>query len=268
MSGGEGEGAGADPATTAVRRVVPAPSGAPSPAPGRPEGNRRPIRLPGSPWDSPLDRPVPRGRHGYALDEVGLYQRVRLLDAFVREVSCRGFPAAQVSQICGLAGTSTKAFYMAFGSKDECLLRAFDVGAAVVCHQGVLAYHRAEGSWPARATAAVHRMLAILGENPPFARLAFVEILRLGPDGAARIEATAAHCLRRIGVQRYRALLPGLDPDAQLAALVAAGVRLLGGYAAAGRAEHLVDVAATLSDWLVAWCDGPDGATTPVEVPG
>lgn len=219
------------------------------------------MRLPGSPWDSPLDRPLPRGRHGYPLDEVVIYQRVRLLDAFVAEVSCHGFPATQVSRVCSRAGTSTKAFYRIFGSKNECLLHAFDAGAVVVCEHGALAFRRAAGPWEARVTAAVRRMLLILADNPPFARMALVELLRLGPVAVERLEAVAAHCLVQLEA-RWPPTTPGLAPEAHLGAVVAAAVRVLGWYTTAGRTECLGDLAETLGSWLPAWAGGA-GAPPP-----
>ena len=70
------------------------------------DGRRMRLRLPGTPWDSSLGRDLPRGRHGFPLDEVGAYQRVRLLDAFVAEVGRVGYSDARVSTVCAEAGTS------------------------------------------------------------------------------------------------------------------------------------------------------------------
>ncbi|MGH9082756.1 MAG: TetR/AcrR family transcriptional regulator [Acidimicrobiales bacterium] len=216
--------------------------------------------MPGSPRDSPLDQSLPRGRHGYPLEEVVAYQRVRLLDAFVAEVHCRGFPDTTVARVCARAGTSTKTFYGAFDSKDECLLRAFEAGAAVVCGHGALAYRRAQGPWPVRATEALRTMLRILGDNPAFARLAFVELPRLGPVGMAQLDAVAAHCLRQLEGHWPRAVPAGLAPEVYLGALVAATVRLLADHTMAGRADQLADLTETLADWMAAWWAGSAGS--------
>lgn len=227
-----------------------------APARDAAEGGRQRVRLPGSAWGSPLGRDLPRGRHGFPLDEVSAYQRVRLLDAFVAEVGRVGFAAARVATVCAEAGTSTKAFYGLFDSKDDCLLRAFEAGAKAVCDQGTLAYRRARGPWAARVTVGVQAMLQVLADNPPYARLALVELGRLGPTGAARLEAVAAYCMGRFEAAPPPAVPAALRLETYRAALVAAAVRVLGDAVLEGSTDRLPELAATLGDWLAAWSSG------------
>lgn len=215
-------------------------------------GGRR-VRLPGSSWGSPLDRDLPRGRHGFPLDQVGMYQRVRLLDAFVAEVGRVGYPAARVAAVCSRAGASTKAFYARFRSKEGCLLQAFDAGAKVLCDHGGLAYRQAVGPWQDRATAGITAMLAILADNPPFARLALVELGRLGPTGQARLDAVAAYCCRQLEARPSVAVPAPLSAEEYRDGLVAAAVRVLGELVLSGRTADLADLSGMLGDWLAAW---------------
>ena len=215
------------------------------------------VRLPGSSWGSPLRREVPRGRHGFPLDQVSTFQRVRLLDAFVAEVAERGFPGTRVAQVCTIAGASTKAFYAAFGTKDDCLLHAFDVGAGILCHHAAIAFRRRDGSLPDRVGAAVDTMLAILAANPPFTRVALLEVPRLGPAGGDRFD---------MALERFRAGV-GLgptgprtttDPGDSLSVLLGGALRLLAGYVVAGRTDKLAEAAPQLVRWAAVWTAARD----------
>lgn len=213
------------------------------------------VRLPGSQWGNPSRRGVPRGRHGFPLDAVSVYQRVRLLDAFVAEVAERGFPGTRVASVCAIAGTSTKAFYAAFRTKDDCLLHAFDVGAGLLCHHGAIAFQRGDGPLPERMGVAIDAVLGILADNPPFARLALLEVPRLGPAGADRFDVAVERFRAGVGLPPAGPPPPG-PPVGSLSVLVGGAVRLLAGYVAAGCTEQLRDAAPHLTRWAVA-CEAP-----------
>ncbi len=223
------------------------------------------VRLPGSQWGDPSRRGVPRGRHGFPLDEVSAYQRVRLLDAFVAEVAERGFPGTRVAGVCAVAGTSTKAFYAAFRTKDDCLLHAFDVGAGLLCHHGAIAFRRGDGLLPERMEVAIDTVLAILADNPPFARLALLEVPRLGPAGVERFDVAVDRFRAGVGLPPAGPPPPG-PPVGSLSVLVGGAVRLLAGYVAAGCTEQLRDAAPHLTRWAAA-CGASAAGTGVAPVP-
>lgn len=217
------------------------------------------VRLPGSLGAGLLRQPGPRGRHGFPLDQVAAFRRVRLIDEFVVQVSRSGFAGAHVSQVCRAVGASTKSFYGAFDSKDGCLLRAFDLGAALVCERAFAAFDVASGPWRSRVLAAVEQALADLAANPPFARVALVEVPRLGPAGVARFDAVVTRFLDRLGAEHGvpAAVEPAREKGTGLPAgtgyrdpLVAAAVCLLAGRVEAGEASRLAELAPEIVRWL------------------
>ncbi|MGH9108294.1 MAG: TetR/AcrR family transcriptional regulator [Acidimicrobiales bacterium] len=229
-----------------ARRAAP-PALLPSPA----------VRLPGSRTRPDAGRPLPRGRHGFPPGAVLEYQRVRLLDAFTAEVSRSGYPETRVSKVCAAAGTSSKTFYAHFTSKEACLLAAFDDGAALVCDHGALAYRRAAGPPGERVMAAVEVMLGILAGNLPFARLAIVEVPRLGTTGTRRIDAAAGRCFQQLGVEPRTGALPELPPEACVSTVVGGAVGLLARHVTAGTSGSLAALAPVLCRWLSPWLSGP-----------
>ncbi len=170
-------------------------------------------------------RRLPAGPHGLPPELVGRNQRERLIAAMAEVCGERGYGESSVAEVARRAGVSTASFYRQFEHRRDCMLAAFEVlferlfeALARACGGEVEAAERARSG--ARAAA------ALLGGDPPAARLLCVEILALGPEGVrAQHEA----------IERLAALLrgpsaPGWDTDAAwacAAAMVAAAGRRL-----------------------------------------
>ena len=75
-----------------------------------------------------VPRPLPRGPHNLARDDVLASQRVRMLEAMAETVAAQGFTATTVGDVVSGAGVSRKTFYEHFRDKEECFLAAFDSG--------------------------------------------------------------------------------------------------------------------------------------------
>src|SRR4051795_12849943 len=114
-------------------------------------------------------RPLPRGPHNLARDDVLASQRQRMLEAVAETVAAKGYPATTVGDVVAGAGVSRKTFYEHFRDKEECFLAAFDSGVDALLH--AIATAPPEGSgWPERLRARVRAYLRTLATRPDFAR--------------------------------------------------------------------------------------------------
>jgi AcrR family transcriptional regulator len=211
----------------------------------------KPVVLPGTgpPARDKLGR-VPLGRHGRPPEEIDAIQRARILDSFVREVGCRGLDGAHILDVCTAAKVSPRVFYVSFADKEACFVAAFDLGAQIVCDQGIGAYEQAEGPWEHRLGAALHAMLELLAANPAFARLCIVESQHAGPEALVRLDAVIDRCRKAFGCTSPVEPPPGLDRDAYESVLVGGVLRALTAHVADGKAQHLVELAPLLTYWL------------------
>jgi AcrR family transcriptional regulator len=102
----------------------------------------------------------------------------------------RGYASVTDAEVARFAGISTEAFHRSFPSKERCfmaLLEQIAADAVARVEQAALAV-----PWPQRAHVAIGAFLEHLLEHEVLARLAFVELLQLGPAAAAHVARPAA----------------------------------------------------------------------------
>jgi AcrR family transcriptional regulator len=189
-------------------------------------------------------RRLPPGSRGISPDLVTRNQRERLAAAAAEACAERGYAETSVADLAHRAGVSTATFYELFAGKRECALEA---------HRELLGrlldeVDRAcagEGEWKGKLRAGVRTVLALLAADPPTARLLTVEVMAVGPQGAARNDvAVEAFALRLRDGGGRGAGAPG-DAEWVLVAGIAA---LIGKHVIAGDAATLPE----LEDELVA----------------
>src|SRR3954465_4697871 len=130
-------------------------------------------------------RPLPRGPHNLARDDVRASQRQRMLDAMAVTVADKGYAATTVGDVVSGAGVSRKTFYEHFADKEECFLAAWDAGVQIL-FDAILAA-RDTGSDPiGRMRAGLRAYLEKLAAEPAFARSFFIEVVAAGPRAEAR----------------------------------------------------------------------------------
>jgi AcrR family transcriptional regulator len=88
-----------------------------------------------------------------------------------------GYPATTVARIIDRARVSRATFYQAFANRDECFLAVFDESLSQAMASAASAYEDA-GSWRLGVRAALERLLDVMDEHRPLARLWLVETLR------------------------------------------------------------------------------------------
>ncbi len=190
---------------------------------------------------------VPRGRHGHTQEEIGAIQRARIVDAFVCEIGERGYAGTHIANVCVRAGVSTKTFYAAFLSKDQCFYQVFELGVALVWKQGAAVFGRARGPWEHRLHGAVDTMLGVMARNVPFCRLAVVEAREAGPESRRRFDVMIDECQRALTGRWGTPSRPPAASSEREEWLVNGVVGPLARYVDEGRAERLTDLSSLVT---------------------
>ncbi|MEJ7893244.1 MAG: helix-turn-helix domain-containing protein [Solirubrobacteraceae bacterium] len=141
-------------------------------------------------------RPLPRGPHRLAREEVLASQHGRMVDAIAEVVALRGYNAATVADVVERAGVSRKTFYEHFRDKEDCFLAAYETGVEIL-----MATMRAAGD---DHRSRIGAYLATLAAEPAFARTFVIEVGAAGPRALERRQA----------VHEAFAALTGTAPEA------------------------------------------------------
>lgn len=186
-----------------------------------------------SPIDGDGARRLPSGPRGIPADVVTRNQRERLFAAVAEACAEKGYAATSVADLVARAGVSTATFYKLFAGKRECALDAHAELLERLLEEVDLSCEMA-ATWEETIRAAVRTVLVLFAADAPTARLLTVEVLALGPAGAARndaaVEAFAAR-LRREGDGESRSTEAEWTTVAGIAMLI--GKRVMAGEAAA-----------------------------------
>src|SRR3954466_3767124 len=130
-------------------------------------------------------RPLPRGPHNLARDDVRASQRQRMLDAMAETVAGKGYAGTTVGDVVAGAGVSRKTFYEHFRDKEDCFLAAFDAGVDDLL-AAIVAAEPAGPGWKAALRARVRAYLSPLAGPPEFAHAFLVEVFTAGPRALER----------------------------------------------------------------------------------
>jgi AcrR family transcriptional regulator len=175
---------------------------------------------------SPLKQ-LPRGPHSLGRDQVAASQRARLMAAITELLAEGGYAAVTIGELARRAGVSRGAFYEHFGSKEACLLAAYDEFAARLVASMIREVDD-DTPWDEFIDAALGGYLAALDDDPVAARAFIVEMDSAGP-AARRRRRDAVHGFAHLLADRHAAMRrrdPSLGPLPERAYLgLALGVR-------------------------------------------
>ena len=130
-------------------------------------------------------RPLPRGPHHLAREQVVASQRERMLAAIAQAVAEKGYAATTVGDVVARAGVSRKTFYEHFDDKEECFTAAWD--SRVEALLDAIGASSADAGDPAgRMRMGVRAYLGALADEPAFARSFLIEVVAAGPRAEAR----------------------------------------------------------------------------------
>jgi AcrR family transcriptional regulator len=103
----------------------------------------------------------------------------RLLRALAAVVAEKGYPQTTITDIIERAGTSYRAFYEHFGSKEEAIVAALDVGSLQMMAAAFPAFRRAK-DWEHAVKGTQESMFLYGVGEPEYARLGAVEMYAAG----------------------------------------------------------------------------------------
>jgi len=148
-------------------------------APRKPKGLERAVGEPEAPFAKL--RPGP----GQSASNVAADQSARIHGAMIEIVADRGYEAVKVRELVLLAGVSSRAFYEAFSSKEDCFLRTYEM---VVRHAAkrIVAAQTGEHDWR---------------ERPRLIFAAFAEELQIEP-ATARFVLSEAHAAGHAAIEQ------------------------------------------------------------------
>jgi len=129
---------------------------------------------------------VPRGRHAPPLEVRLTVQRQRLFEAASKVFSRVGYAEASAEAISREAGMSKATFYEHFANKEECILALVDAAGRATRAAVAAAAEGVGEDFQARVHARTARFLQGLSLFPEMARVVMVDIIGVGPIGAAK----------------------------------------------------------------------------------
>lgn len=194
-------------------------------------------------------RPLPRGPHSLAREEVLASQRGRMLDAIASVVAAKGYAAATVTDVVGRAGVSRKTFYEHFADKEACFMAAWEAGVQMI-FDAVYESQRGVAHEVDRMRLGLRAYLRTLASEPDFARAFLIEVVAAGPAAEARRAQVHERFAELIATQhalarRARPDLPEV-PRAICRAAVGAVNELTSDYVRSGRTAELPDLEETI----------------------
>jgi AcrR family transcriptional regulator len=194
-------------------------------------------------------RPLPRGPHQLAREQVLASQRQRMLAAIAEAVAEKGYAATTVGDVVSGAGVSRKTFYEHFDDKEECFLAAWEAGVETLF--GAIARSQEGASGPIeRMRAGLGAYLETLASEPAFARTYLIEVVAAGPRAEARGAEVHAAFARLLEEDHARAraevgTLPEV-PRELFRAAVGAINELVSAYVREGRTADLPELEDTI----------------------
>lgn len=124
-----------------------------------------------------------------------------LVEATLKSISMRGYPATTVSHITEIAGINRTQFYFLFQDKEDCFLATQDAVFSEI--EARIQEVDFEGmDWPARVQAAVDVLLKLFDEESALARVALVESAIAGPEAESRQSAVRERLMPHIEAGR------------------------------------------------------------------
>jgi AcrR family transcriptional regulator len=133
------------------------------------------------PPPGPLRGPRRRALHPLPFEErqAASHPSERLLRALAAVVSEKGYPETTITDIIERAGTSYRAFYERFESKEDAVVAALDVGSLQMLATALPAFRRAK-DWVHAVQGTQEAMFLYGVQEPEYARLGAVEMYAAG----------------------------------------------------------------------------------------
>jgi AcrR family transcriptional regulator len=208
-----------------------------------------------TPWgasDSLRSRMLPPGPGTPAAD-VARNQRERLFGAMVASVASRGYAATRVTDLIELSGISRRSFYDLFPDKEACFRAVLEELVTI----GVERADPGEAEGDERPRKRFENLARAVVDQPAAARMCLIEAYAAGPEALKPVEDAIA-ALEKL-MQMRVAEMPeraGMPPE-MIGALVGSAIEVVRTRLRRGAEAELVELAAPLMDFLLAYRPPP-----------
>lgn len=194
---------------------------------------------------------LPRGRHGLTREEVENSQQERMMRAMAEAVSELGYVKTTVAEVLRRAGVSRETFYATYKDKHDCFMAAFERSANELISRTRDAAEDARaqgGSTEEVISRMLYSFLALVAEEPAFARTYYVEVYAAGQDAIER----------RVGMQMAQVgtVMDLIKFDESQRFLVQISMASIGAvvtqFVSLGQTEHVTSVHEQLVEFVLA----------------
>jgi AcrR family transcriptional regulator len=127
-----------------------------------------------------LRAPLLREPDSDGRSNVAEIQRARMLGSALEAIDAHGYAGFTVAHVIQRAKVSRKTFYEVFIDREDCFAALFEQAIAEASRRVIDAY-QAHESWREGVRGAMAELLAFIDDDPPLARLCFVDALAAGP---------------------------------------------------------------------------------------
>ena len=182
--------------------------------------------------------------------EVQRNQRQRLFGAMVALVSTEGYAAVSVSDLSGLSGVSSRAFYELFTDKEDCFLATLEAILRAGTRQS-LAGLEGEDSLEEGVRRVVREMAEELVRQPAAARLWMVDAFCSGERARARVDESVDAMAALWGAILTQIPERAGMPAEVTWAILAGGAGIIYRRLASGEEAELPKLADELSAWML-----------------
>lgn len=189
---------------------------------------------------------------GRRASEVAAHQRARLHGAMAELSADQGYRAVTIRALTKRAGVSTRAFYIHFADKEECLLGAYE---QIVRRTAKRVAHAQSGEpdWRKRLRLAFHAFVREVDRDPRAANLALVEIYAAGANGFARTQRAEAMFESMLAESFVRSSPELAMPQSLVRGIVAGVTRVTRARVLAGDRRELLALGDELTDWTLCY---------------
>jgi AcrR family transcriptional regulator len=182
-----------------------------------------------------------------------LWQRERLLNAMVEEVTAKGLQTTTIASVSARARLPEEAFAAHFAGMEECYIAAFDSLIGQLAARTISAYHAPCGSWLTRVRAGLCTYICCVCARPDAARAYLLEAPTI--SAATRLQREQALALFEDTIAE---MLEDLPTGAQLTPVtitaIAGGIaRVVERRLREGRAAELPGLVEDMLAWALTY---------------
>jgi len=186
---------------------------------------------------------------GKSAEQVHASQRDRIHRAMVELTAEKGFNRVTVRALTGMAGVSSRTFYMHFADREQCLASTVDAIGRRILSRATLRKPD-DATWKGRVSASLQSLLDDFATQPWATRVLLVEVLGAGLPGRRQATELTADLERLLAHLLVAAPMASVPPRRLVIGIAAGLVRIATTTSLTGRTGELPRLIGPLRDWV------------------